>query len=303
MISLPSALPISELTELHLLVFFIVLFLLLLSLNAMTLLLDLDVARVTIRSEREVLVSFVGSGQTTRTIDLVLGLQFRELDIAEQSLHDRDLAAALQLKLDEGAEIQPTGDPQGKSNADREIASGPAKDKPATSPAKCTCLRCTDEIPRQESFRSPCTHDFCFECLADFFEATTRDEALYPSKCCGQEIPFESVQRLLDDKLRTRYTEKKMEYDTEPKRRTYCHNTTCGSFIYADLIEDDIGLCLDCGRSTCTMCKRATHHGDCPSDQDTRKLLELAENKGWQRCYNAKCHRVVELSSGCNHIT
>ncbi|KAI4842474.1 hypothetical protein E4T44_03791 [Aureobasidium sp. EXF-8845] len=32
-------------------------------------------------------------------------------------------------------------------------------------------------------------------------------------------------------------------------------------------------------------------------------LLELAATEGWQRCYNTKCHRVVALTIGCNHIT
>ncbi|THW73077.1 hypothetical protein D6D18_10290 [Aureobasidium pullulans] len=294
---------LSEVVQFILILFPVFFFSLLLIPNILTFLLYLDRARFNIRTEREVLISIVGSGRTTRSIDLVLDLQFRELAIAEPSYDDHDLAVALQLKLDEGAEIESDGDSQENSNADHTCVSGPAKDEQAAPPANCTCLRCTDEIPHQQSFKAPCTHDFCFDCLADFFEATIGDEALYPPRCCGQEIPFESVQGLLNDRLQIRYREKKMEYDTEPNNRTYCHNTTCGSFIYADLIEDEAGLCLDCGRTTCTMCKRATHYGDCPSDEGTQRLLELAENRGWQRCYNAKCHRVVELSSGCNHIT
>ncbi|CAD0037545.1 unnamed protein product, partial [Aureobasidium pullulans] len=264
--------------------------------NIITFLLDLDRARFNIRTEREVLISIVGSGRTTRSIDLVLDLQFRELAIAEHSHDDHDLAVALQLKLDEGAEIESDGDSQEKSNADHTCVSGPAKDEQAAPLQTALVYVVQMRFLAKKASKLPAL-------MTSVLTATIGDEALYPPRCCGQEISFESVQGLLNDRLQIRYREKKMEYDTEPNNRTYCHNTTCGSFIYAALIEDEAGLCLDCGRTTCTICKRATHYGDCPSDEGTRRLLELAENRGWQRCYNAKCHRVVELSSGCNHIT
>ncbi|CAD0084011.1 unnamed protein product [Aureobasidium vineae] len=147
---------------------------------------------------------------------------------------------------------------------------------------------------------SPCDHHFyCFECLANFFEYTIGDESLYPPKCCDREIVFDNIKTLLDDKLVARYTEKKIEYDTEPTKRTYCCGSNCKAFVPETGIEDEVATCRDCGKRTCTICKEAAHRGDCPKDEDTQSLLELAEHEGWQRCYNTKCHRVVALTAGC----
>lgn len=48
-------------------------------------------------------------------------------------------------------------------------------------------------------------------------------------------------------------------------------------------------------------CKARAHTGDCLNDPATRKLIAVAQENGWQRCYS--CWRMVELEIGCNHIT
>ncbi|KAI5265912.1 hypothetical protein E4T47_08404 [Aureobasidium subglaciale] len=165
------------------------------------------------------------------------------------------------------------------------------------------CTGCESKFTRHQSYEAPCNHFYCMECLANFFEYTINDESLYPPKCCGQEIPFEGMKTLLDNKLITRYAKKMVEYDTEATKRTYCSGSACKEFVPVSSILDEVAICHTCGKRTCTICKAAAHRGDCPKYEDTQSLLSLARTEGWQRCYNTKCHRVVALTTGCNHIT
>jgi len=59
--------------------------------------------------------------------------------------------------------------------------------------------------------------------------------------------------------------------------------------------------CPDCSTVTCTLCKAASHRGDCPADTVLQQVLQTADENRWQRCYS--CRRLVELDIGCNHIT
>ncbi|KAG9701962.1 hypothetical protein KCU69_g6993, partial [Aureobasidium melanogenum] len=62
------------------------------------------------------------------------------------------------------------------------------------------------------------------------------------------------------------------------------------------------GRCPRCKTKVCTLCNNKLHTtGECPKDPETKRLVDLAREKGWQRCYN--CKAMVELKEGCNHMT
>lgn len=238
-------------------------------------------------------------------------IRFQREDIGDVARDDEELSFALELQLQELsiaetliADHQFLNELLGQIDRDRKFAlvlSGVHQEADA---ALLTCTGCDSRFTRHQSFKAPCDrHFFCFECLANFFEYTIGDESLYPPKCCDTEISLDNVKKLLDDKLVARYEKKKIEYDTEPTKRTYCHGPKCNTFIPESSIEKDVATCSDCGKRTCTICKEKAHRGDCPKDEDTQSLLDMAEKEGWQRCYNTKCHRVVALTIGCNHIT
>ncbi|THX15552.1 hypothetical protein D6D13_02342 [Aureobasidium pullulans] len=240
---------------------------------------------------------------------LIIRLQ-RE-DIGDVARDDEELGFALELQLQELsiaetliADHQFLNELLGQIDRDRKFAlvlSGVHQEADA---ALLTYTGCDSRFTGHQSFKAPCDrHFFCFECLANFFEYTIGDESLYPPKCCDTEISLDNVKKLLDDKLVARYEKKKIEYDTEPTKRTYCHGLKCNTVIPGSSIENDVATCSDCGKRTCTICKEKSHRGDCPKDEDTQSLLDMAEKEGWQRCYNTKCHRVVALTIGCNHIT
>lgn len=249
---------------------------------------DSDSVELIIRLQREEIEALKSDNEE---IDLALNLQLEELNMIESLIADRETASESRneryldyVALERTLEV--------------------AMLRHEATAALLTCTGCESLFTRHQSFKAPCDrHYYCRECLANFFEYTIGDEMLYPPKCCNHEILLKNVKTLLDDKLVARYADKKIEYDTEPTKRTYCSGDNCKTFIPETSIEDEVAICSDCGKRTCTICKEAAHRGDCPKDEDTQSLLELADNEGWQRCYNTKCHRVVALTIGCNHIT
>ncbi|KAG9699687.1 hypothetical protein KCU95_g3684, partial [Aureobasidium melanogenum] len=162
-----------------------------------------------------------------------------------------------------------------------------------------TCVACTDTFPWSNILETPCGHHYCIECLSELFELSMQDETLYPPRCCQQTIPLEEAKLVLDPKPIRNFEHKSIELDT--KDRTYCFDPRCSTFIPAEHITDDVATCPGCGERSCAICKVAAHRGDCPRDENLQQLLQAAENQGWQRCY--QCRRVVDLRSGCNHIT
>jgi hypothetical protein len=67
----------------------------------------------------------------------------------------------------------------------------------------------------------------------------------------------------------------------------------------------NLGALLGCELKTCTMCKKAYHYGttldDCDEDLGTLEVKALGRQEGWQQCL--ECKKVVQLASGCFHIT
>jgi hypothetical protein len=161
------------------------------------------------------------------------------------------------------------------------------------------CVICTDDKEFYDVARVPCNHEYCRECLATLFELSMTDDSLYPPKCCNQPIPLSRISFFLPPKLARDFEYKMPELDT--KDRTYCHDVDCAKFIPIGAINEDIGTCPNCSKTTCTICKEASHSGDCPEDTALNQLVDMAIVQQWQRCYS--CKRIVELGVGCNHIT
>lgn len=147
--------------------------------------------------------------------------------------------------------------------------------------------------------RAPCNHEYCRDCLQGLFTAAIQDDSLFPPKCCRQPITLPKVRIYLTSDLVRQYEAKKIEYDTLDK--TYCSNASCSRFIEIDDATHDRVACEDCQQVTCTMCKGNMHMGDCPKDKSLQATLALADEQGWKRCDG--CKSVIELSTGCNHIT
>jgi hypothetical protein len=161
------------------------------------------------------------------------------------------------------------------------------------------CTACQEDTPFYDLARVPCRHEYCRDCLKDLFRSSLTDDSLFPPRCCRQPITSGAVRIFLPADLVRQYEAKKIEFDTPD--RTYCSNPQCSSFIPLDNIRGERAICAVCGTVTCTMCKAASHLGDCPADTALQRVLHTAAENGWQRCFN--CRRLVELEVGCNHMT
>lgn len=134
----------------------------------------------------------------------------------------------------------------------------------------------------------------------DLFKSAMVDESLFPPRCCSQNMLLEATESFLPVELLAQYQEKVLEYGTS--NRTYCSISTCLAFIPPQCIQDEVATCKICHGKTCSVCNGPHHQNeDCPDDKETKELLNAAVEKKWQRCDS--CRRMVELTTGCNHIS
>lgn len=171
---------------------------------------------------------------------------------------------------------------------------------------RITCLTClSDDIPISRSAKLGCSHRMCHKCLKRIFTMSVADPQHMPPRCCtSNHIPLKHVDKLFDTKFKTKWNKKYQEYTT--KNRIYCPSRGCGEWIKPSNIHVEYGRkygkCSRCKTKVCCICNGKWHRGkDCPKDEDTNKFIEVAQQEGWQRCYN--CSAMVELKEGCNHIT
>lgn len=161
------------------------------------------------------------------------------------------------------------------------------------------CNSCLESKSFAEVAAVPCRHEYCRDCLQQLFRHSMTDEAYFPPRCCKLAIrPGHQISLYLTGQLVREYERKAIEYSTP--RRTYCHEPSCAAFIPPDKCSDTVATCTLCTRQTCTTCKQASHGGDCPSDGALQEVIQLARDRGWQRC--GKCWSMVELEMGCNHM-
>lgn len=162
------------------------------------------------------------------------------------------------------------------------------------------CSVCFERFRQCEVRRLQCEHTYCHDCLNNLFMRATKDETLFPPRCCRQPVPLDYViEHMTEDELET-FRGAQVEFTTQDK--TYCSNTSCGRFIYPQRIRAGRAECGYCGSLTCSNCKNAFHlDDDCPTDPAVQQTLDLVRTEGWQRCYS--CRRFVQLHTGCYHIT
>ncbi|KAM0170241.1 hypothetical protein ACHAPF_009224 [Botrytis cinerea] len=167
-------------------------------------------------------------------------------------------------------------------------------------PSKSTCVICRDEISFCEAARVPgsCRHEYCRTCLEQLFHLSMSDESLFPPRCCNEPITVASVRLFLTGDIVRAFDEKRIEF--ESPNRTYCCFKSCSAFIPPSKIINNVATCEGCGTQTHTLCKLEAHIGDCSNDTALQEVLDLARDRGWQRCFS--CWGMVELEVGCNHM-
>ena len=161
------------------------------------------------------------------------------------------------------------------------------------------CTPCDKDYPDHVVMRFVCGHDHCEDCVSRLLTLCLTDESYFPLQCCGKEVALSAARLYVDGKLYEQFEEKTAEY--EIKDKVYCSAPTCSALIKLDHIYRDRATCRRCGSVTCAICKAKAHDGrDCPKDEDTHKVLELAKEQNWKRCPH--CGSLVEMTGGCYHM-
>ena len=161
--------------------------------------------------------------------------------------------------------------------------------------AEFECVACE----KPSAMMNSCGHTYCKSCIVKLFTEALKDSTRFPTRCCRVKIPLTSVRELLGANLAEKVEAKEIEFGTPDL--VYCSNTKCGKVIPAKDIKNNEAFCGGCLHRTCVLCRTKMHSGDCAHDEEKVAVLSAAREHGWQSC--AKCQALVELSSGCNHIT
>lgn len=173
------------------------------------------------------------------------------------------------------------------------------------------CLACTELFLKSYLYQFSCGHQYCEACANHLLEQSLVDETLFPPSCCHQEIGVAMLNAVLTEHLRITKRESillaphvyhKYELRLEElatPHRTYCAKPRCGLWMRPSDIVQTTATCPlpHCRTKTCTVCKQAAH----PGDKCRHELEDLAAEKNWKSCKG--CHRMVELESGCNHMS
>ncbi|KAK5099519.1 hypothetical protein LTR70_002420 [Exophiala xenobiotica] len=178
--------------------------------------------------------------------------------------------------------------------------------KPPPPEKLVSCLTCGDDsIPVAKSAKLPCTHRMCHSCLKRIFKMSIKDPAHMPPRCCTEkDISLKHVESLFDDEFKRNWNRKFKEWTC--KNRLYCPKKGCGEWIQPKHMHIQsgrkVGTCPKCKFTICAICNQRAHRSrECPLDPSIKQLSEIAEQKGWRRCYN--CRAMVELKEGCNHMS
>lgn len=260
-----------------------------------------------IYSDRDALLQAQNEEQTARgdrkmSLDLSNGTRSGQSspDICDNLTDDEDFLEKLSYLYITGIkDAASTDDDDGTSDGQPENSKWAASRR---SDGKCPrrrCEACGDRKHFAELAQAPCQHEYCRLCLTRIFQDSMTDEFLFPPRCCRQPIPLNKNRIFLDGEVANQFCKKALEFSTP--NRTYCHRRDCAIFIPPERCTLTTASCENCGSVTCVSCKRASHDGDCPDNEELQKVIQLAREQGWQRCQN--CWGMVELNTGCNHMT
>ena len=182
-----------------------------------------------------------------------------------------------------------------------ESPDGPDSDSgDSDSGLRIICVSCGDSKNETLILETPCQHHYCNDCIVNLFQAATTDESLFPPRCYQQPVPPEDALEFLPAGFTEEFRAKEEEFSTS--NRTYCCVAECSTFICQENITDDgLASCPKCHAATCAKCKTAHHEGECQGDADIELVKRMAQEHGWQTCYS--CQRIIELGTGCNHMS
>lgn len=79
---------------------------------------------------------------------------------------------------------------------------------------KMICSACREEKNSFDILHALCGHEYCRDCIANFFSLSTFDESVFPPRCCQQEISVDLATEMLSPELRTRFLKTAEKFHT-----------------------------------------------------------------------------------------
>ncbi|KAI0486164.1 hypothetical protein F4859DRAFT_511164 [Xylaria cf. heliscus] len=183
----------------------------------------------------------------------------------------------------------------------------PALPEPYDKSSKMrACMVCGDDISTKKLTKLQCGHRWCGSCLKRRFKVSVEDPQNMPPRCCTSDIiPLKHVNDMFNDDFKRIWNEKYAKFSA--RDRNCCPRVKCKARIYPEDVRHHSNgrtsaKCRKCETEICGVCYKKWHESKhCPTDTGTAQFLKVAEEAGWQRCYN--CQAMVELKEGCNHMT
>ncbi|KAJ7048506.1 hypothetical protein C8F01DRAFT_1190188 [Mycena amicta] len=179
----------------------------------------------------------------------------------------------------------------------------------------------------QFGLRLPCPkqHPYCVGCLTSYIDTKLNPDGkgggvagimVFPIRC--PECPTSDFADGISDDVAARVIgpEKMVLWDHQKLLHSipyiYCPNPKCSAIVETpEETDDPKSVCPFCQLLMCVSCRVVWHrelsceeYQALPPDErspEDRLLMELAKANQWRRCPN--CSSLVELVSGCNHMT
>ncbi|KAK4705859.1 hypothetical protein P7C70_g352, partial [Phenoliferia sp. Uapishka_3] len=156
-------------------------------------------------------------------------------------------------------------------------------------------------------------HTYCISCLSGYIQSKIEDTVattVFPIRCpeCTFELSDDLAARVLGQQNLEGWYYRQL-LDSTPA--VFCPNSRCSARVVPNTDGESQAECPSCHQFMCVECKTQWHNGyNCVQfqalpaesrDPEDFGLLELAKAEGWRRC--PACKTVVELESGCYHMT
>lgn len=164
------------------------------------------------------------------------------------------------------------------------------------------CAACLNFFSGDSStLRAPCGDFYCKTCIIEFVDACTRDESVFPLRCCNRAMPHTSILPHLPPNLITFLHSKRVELSVPANFRVYCPSSVCAAFLGSSEEAKGEMVCHQCTMSVCVSCKQKAHAGEsCSDNVAILEVRALARTNKWQTCPD--CSAIVELLQGCYHM-
>lgn len=189
---------------------------------------------------------------------------------------------------------------------------------------KETCSICFEDTDVSQIFSvDECLHRYCFSCMRKHVEAKLHNavEVKCPDIECNSMMKVDTCEKFLDTNLVSLMTYRMKEMSVPAEERVYCPYPRCSALMsrtevlnyskaFVGAEHSGARKCIKCQYYFCIECGVPWHYNMSCTDfmsfnrnrpHEDGKLKSLAKAKAWQQCI--KCKNMVELASGCYHIT